>query len=100
MSIPPPSISSVKLAWTVSWAAFWTGVPFKVVAALLLLAAQVHPWEGAGLATLLALSVPIDIWAVGMTARTCFLERTGIEVRGSVGIAHLVRSRRCYRPKF
>jgi hypothetical protein len=87
MSHPATAISSVKLAWAVSWSAFWTGFPFKVVVALLLLAAQIHPWEGAGLIALLAVSAPIDIWAVGLTARTIFLERLGMEVRGPVGIA-------------
>ena len=86
MSHPATAISSIKLAWAVSWAAFWTGFPFKVVVALLLLAAQIHPWEDAGLITLLALSAPIDIWAVGLTARTFFLERMGMEIRGPVGI--------------
>ena len=86
MSHPATTISSVKLAWALSWAAFWTGFPFKMIVALLLLASQIHPWEGAGLIALLALSVPIDIWALGLTARTFFLERMGIEVRGPVGI--------------
>lgn len=87
MSHPATAISSVKLAWDVSWAAFWTGFPFKVIVALLLLAAQVHPWEDAGLIALLAASAPIDIWALGLTARTFFLERMGMEVRGPVGFA-------------
>lgn len=86
MSHPATAISSVKLAWGVSWATFWTGFPFKVIVALLLLAAQIHPWEGAGLIALLAVSAPIDIWALGLTARTIFLERMGMEVRGPVGI--------------
>ncbi|TSA01829.1 MAG: hypothetical protein D4R81_05595 [Nitrospiraceae bacterium] len=86
MSHPATAISSVKLAWALSWAAFWTGFPFKAIVVLLLLAAQIHPWEGAGLIALLAVSVPIDIWALGLTARTFFLERMGIEVRGPVGI--------------
>ena len=86
MSHPATAISSIKLAWALSWAAFWTGFPFKVIVALLLLAAQIHPWEDAGLIALLALSVPIDIWAVGLTARTFFLERMGMEIRGPVGI--------------
>ena len=87
MSHPATAISSVKLAWALSWSAFWTGFPFKLIVALLLLSAQIHPWEGAGLIALLALSVPIDIWAVGLTARTIFLERMEMEIRGPVGIA-------------
>src|SRR2546428_11423006 len=85
MAHPVESISSIKLAWAVSWSAFWTGFPFKLIVALLLLAGQVHPWEGAGLVTLLVVSVPIDIWAVGLTARTVFLERLGMEGKGPVG---------------
>lgn len=80
------SISSVKLAWAVSWAAFWTGFPFKMSLVLLLLSMQVHPWEGAGLVALLVVSIPIDIWALGLTARTVFLERLGIDVKGPVGV--------------
>lgn len=81
-----PPISSVKLAWAVSWSAFWTGFPFKMIAALLLLSMQVHPWEGTGLIALLMISIPIDIWALGLSARTVFLERLGMEVEGPVGV--------------
>jgi len=87
MAHPVENHSSIKLAWAVSWSAFWTGFPFKLIVALLLLAGQAHPWEGAGLVTLLVVSVPIDIWAVGLTARTVFLERLGMEVRGPVGVS-------------
>src|SRR2546430_16455168 len=87
MAHPVESISSIKLAWAVSWSAFWTGFPFKLIVALLLLAGQVHPWEGAGLVTLLMVSVPIDIWAVGLTARTVFLERLGMEAKGPGGVS-------------
>src|SRR5712691_13567809 len=87
MAHPVESISSIKLAWAVSWSAFWTGFPFKLIVALLLLTGQVYPWEGAGLVTLLVVSVPIDIWAVGLTARTVFLERLGMEVQGPVGVS-------------
>ncbi len=87
MSHPATAISSIKLAWALSWSAFWTGFPFKLIVALLLLAAQIHPWESAGLIALLALSAPIDIWALGLTARTFFLERLGMEIRGPAGIA-------------
>ena len=87
MAHPVETQPSVKLAWAVAWSAFWTGFPFKLIVALLLLAGQVQPWEGAGLVTLLVISVPIDIWAVGLTARTVFLERLGMEVRGPVGVS-------------
>ncbi len=86
MAHPATAISSVKLAWALSWTAFWTGFPFKMIVVLLLLAAQIHPWEGAGLIALLVVSVPIDVWALGLTARTFFLDRLGVEVRGPVGI--------------
>jgi hypothetical protein len=81
------SASSIKVAWAVCWSAFWTGFPFKMAVAVLLLAMQVHPWEGAGLATLLIVSIPIDIWALSLTAQTYFLERYGMELPGSIGAA-------------
>ena len=87
MAHPVENLSSIKLAWAVAWSAFWTGFPFKLIVALLLLAGQVHPWEGAGLVTLLVVSIPIDIWAVGLTARTVFLERLSMEIRGPVGVS-------------
>jgi hypothetical protein len=86
MAHPVESVSSFKLAWAIAWSAFWTGFPFKLIVALLLLAGQVPPWEGAGLVTLLVVSVPIDMWAVGLTARTVFLEQLGMEVQGPVGV--------------
>jgi hypothetical protein len=86
MPHPVDTISSVKLAWAIAWSAFWTGFPFKIIVALLLLTAEIPPWEGAGLVTLLVLSVPVDIWAVGLTARTIFLERLGMQVHGPVGL--------------
>src|SRR6266545_3800252 len=78
--------SSVKLAWAVSWAAFWTGFPLKLIAVVLLLAAHVPPWEGTGLAILLVISIPIDIWALGLTARTVYVERLALEINGAVGL--------------
>src|SRR5437660_10953243 len=87
MAHPVENLSSIKLAWAVAWSAFWTGFPFKLIVALLLLAGQVHPWEGAGLVTLLVVSIPIDIWTVGLTARTVFLERLSMEIRGPVGVS-------------
>ena len=58
------NMSSVKLGLAVAWPAFWTGVPIKIVIALLLLAMGLYPWEMPGLAFLLLLSIPIDIWAL------------------------------------
>src|SRR5437899_12478806 len=86
MAHPVESISSIKLAWAVSSSASWTGFPFKLIVALLLLAGLVHPWDGAGLVTLLVVSVPIDIWAVGLTPRPVFLQRLGQAITGSVGV--------------
>ncbi|MDT7043560.1 hypothetical protein [Candidatus Nitronereus thalassa] len=50
-----------------------------MVIALLLLAGHVHPWEGIGLQALLVLSIPIDIWALGLCSRTVFLERLSVD---------------------
>ncbi len=80
------SIPSAKLGLAVAWPAFWTSVPIKIVAALLFLALGVHPWEMPGLALLLLLAIPIDIWALGLSARTVFLDRLRREPPESVGI--------------
>src|SRR6266581_4911421 len=80
-------VSSIKLAWAVCWSAFWTGFPLKLIAAVVLLAMQAHPWEGAGLMALLVVSIPIDIWALRLTARTYFLEQYGVELEGPIGLA-------------
>jgi len=80
------NMSSVKLGLAVAWPAFWTGVPIKVVIALLLLATGLHPWEMPGLAFLLLLSIPIDIWALGLSSRTVFLERLHLQPPALVGL--------------
>jgi hypothetical protein len=72
-------MSNAKLGLLVFWPTFWTGFPLKMVIALLLLAGHVHPWEGIGLEALLVLSIPIDIWALGLCARTVFLERLSVD---------------------
>jgi len=82
VSMPP-----VKLGLAVSWSALWTGVPLKIVVALLLLAAGLPPWEPTGLAFLLLLSIPIDIWAVGLSAKTIFLERLRVQPPEGLGLA-------------
>jgi hypothetical protein len=79
-------MSSVKLGLAVAWPAFWTGVPIKIALSLLLLAAGLHPWEMPGLAVLLLLSIPVDIWAVGLSARTVFLERLRLQPPESIGL--------------
>src|SRR5207244_10136730 len=87
MTTDVANVSSIKLAWTLCWAAFWTGFPLKLIVAVLLLAMQVPPWEGAGLTALLIVSIPVDLWALGLTARTYFLERHGLELEGAIGFA-------------
>lgn len=79
-------MSSVKLGFAVAWPAFWTAVPAKIVFVLLLLAAGLHPWEGVGLAFLLLLSIPVDIWALGVSARTVFLERLRLQPPDQLGL--------------
>jgi hypothetical protein len=79
-------MSPVKLGLAVWGPAFWSGVPFKLVIALLFLAMGVHPWEMPGLAFLLLLSIPIDIWAMGVSARTIFLERLRLSPPDSLGL--------------
>ncbi|WP_447974223.1 hypothetical protein [Nitrospira sp. Kam-Ns4a] len=85
MSDQLSSTSSVKLGLAVAWPAFWTGVPAKIVLALLFLAMGVHPWEMPGLAFLLLLSAPVDIWAWGLCARTVFLDRLRLEPPSGLG---------------
>jgi hypothetical protein len=83
----PASLPPVKLGLAVAWPAFWTGVPIKVALALVLLAMGLHPWESTGLAIFLLLSVPVDIWAVGLSGRTVFLERLGLDPPPSLGLS-------------
>jgi hypothetical protein len=78
--------SSIKLGLAVVWPAFWTGVPIKIVLVLLYLAAGLHPWEMPGLAFLLLLSIPIDIWALNLASRTVFLERLRLEPPDGLGL--------------
>jgi len=72
-------MSIAKLGLLVFWPTFWTGFPLKMVIALLLLTAHIHPWEGGGLQALLLLSIPIDMWALGLCSRTVFLERLRVD---------------------
>jgi hypothetical protein len=80
-------MSNIKLGLLVFWPTFWTGFPIKLAIGLLLLAGHLHPWEGTGLAFLLLLSIPIDIWALGLCARTLFLERLKVEPQPGLGLA-------------
>lgn len=86
MADQPTQMSPVKLGLAVAWPAFWTGMPIKIVLCLLLLAMGQHPWEFPGLAFLLLLSIPVDIWAVGLSGRTVFLDRLGVEPPASLGL--------------
>jgi hypothetical protein len=86
MTGQPNQMSPVKLGLAVAWPAFWTGMPIKIALALLLLAMGQHPWEFPGLAFLLLLSIPVDIWAVGLSGRTVLLERVGVEPPASLGL--------------
>lgn len=86
MTDQPTQMSPVKLGLAVAWPAFWTGMPIKIVLGLLLLAMGQHPWEFPGLAFLLLLSIPVDIWAVGLAGRTVFLERLSLQPPASLGL--------------
>ena len=79
-------MSNAKLGLLVAWPTFWTGFPLKLILALLMLAAGVHPWEGVGLEALLVLSIPIDIWALGLCSRTVFLERLSVDPPKGTGL--------------
>ena len=79
MSDQENTMSSVKVGLLTAWFVLWTGAPVKFVICLLLLAMGAHPWEGSGLAFLLLLSIPIDIWAFGVVANTLFLERFRVQ---------------------
>ena len=80
------SLSNTKLGLLVLWPTFWTGFPLKLVISLLLLAGGLHPWEGTGLKFLLLLSIPIDMWALGLCARTVLLERLHVEPQPGFGV--------------
>ena len=86
MSGHASNISSIKLGLLVAWPAFWTGVPLKLVISFLLLAMGMHPWDMPGLAFLLLLSIPIDIWALNLSTKTVFLERLRVKAPDSAGL--------------
>ncbi len=72
-------MSNIKLGLLVFWPTFWTGFPLKLAFALLMLAGHMHPWAGGGLFLLLLVSIPIDIWALGLCARTVFIDRLKVD---------------------
>ncbi len=78
-------MSNTKLGLLIFWPTFWTGFPIKMVIALLLLAAHMHPWEGSGLFILLLVSIPIDIWALGICARTVLIDRLKVDPQPGIG---------------
>jgi len=84
-------MSNIKLGLLVFWPTFWTGFPIKMVFCLLLLAAHMHPWEGTGLFLLLAISIPIDIWALGLCARTVFIDRLKVDPQPGIGLGLWIR---------
>lgn len=78
-------MSNTKLGLLVLWPTFWTGFPIKLIVVLLLLAAHMHPWEGFGLFLLLLVSIPIDIWALGLCARTVLIDRLKVDPQPGIG---------------
>jgi len=84
-------MSNIKLGLLVAWPTFWTGFPIKMVFCLLLLAAHMHPWEGAGFFLLLLVSIPVDIWALGLCARTVFIDRLKVDSQPGIGVGLWMR---------
>jgi hypothetical protein len=78
-------MSNTKLGLLIFWPTFWTGFPIKLVVVLLLLAAHMHPWEGFGLFFLLLVSIPVDIWALSLCARTVFIDRLKVDPQPGLG---------------
>lgn len=62
-----------------------------MVVALLLLSAHLHPWEGSGLFLLLLVSIPVDIWALGLCARTVFIDRLKVDPKPGFGLHLWIR---------
>ncbi len=66
--------------------------PVSVFAYFILTAGmEAHLGEGVGLPLLFLLSIPVDIWALGLVARTTFLEKLRVEPPESVGSSLWVR---------
>lgn len=84
-------MSNTKLGLLIFWPTFWTGFPIKLVIALLLLAAHMHPWEGTGLLVLLLVSIPVDIWALGLCARTVLIDRLKVDPQPGIGLNLWIR---------
>ncbi|WP_447861758.1 hypothetical protein [Nitrospira calida] len=119
MTAQDSHMSPVKLALLVLWPAFWTGLPIKLVVALLMLASgamqleagaglafllllaspvtavglpivsvgfDLPLGEGPGLAFLFLLAIPVDIWALGLSGRTVFLDKLRVEPPEGLGL--------------
>lgn len=80
------SMSPVKLGFAIAWPTFWTGFPLKAVIILVFLAMGLHPWENSSLTALLILSIPIDIWALTLSAKTVFLDRLRVIPPTGIGL--------------
>ncbi len=78
-------MSNIKLGLLILWPTFWTGFPIKLVFALLLLAGHMHPWEGTGFLLFILVSIPVDIWALGLCARTVFIDRLKVDPQPGLG---------------
>lgn len=79
------AMSPLKTGLAVAWYSFWTGAPIKLAIVLLFMAMHVHPWEMPGLAFFLLLSIPIDIWAIGVVSKTLFLEKFRVNPADNLG---------------
>ncbi|HBP88605.1 MAG: hypothetical protein KC592_11705 [Nitrospira sp.] len=84
-------MSNTKLGLLVFWPTFWTGFPIKLAVVLLLLAAHMHPWEGSGLFIVLLVSIPVDIWALGLCARTVLIDRLKVDPHPGIGLKLWIR---------
>jgi len=84
-------MSNAKLGLLTFWPTFWTGFPIKLAFCLLLLAGHVHPWEGSGLFMLMLVSIPVDIWAIGLCARTVFIDRLKVDPQPGLGLQLWIR---------
>jgi hypothetical protein len=54
---------------------------------IIVMGLESHIGEGAGIALLFLLCIPIDIWALGVVARTLFLERLRLEPPDGIGLS-------------
>lgn len=79
-------MSPLKTGLALAWYSFWTGAPIKLAIILLFMAMGSHPWEMPSLAFLLLLSIPIDIWAIGVVSKTLFLEKFRVNPPDGLGV--------------